>query len=155
MILMLFYLFCMFHHYWRIIHRSQDSAGKSIVKIRYFWSSAIRGKYTEASILSDDGGSQKGRPRWATVGPPHTVARPPMLPRHHMGRRPRPTSAVAPSRTSSSRNPKTRGIIEDRQSRLLEAENTRERKALRQGEICRGNSFPEGTISLTLHICLF
>ena len=26
---MLFYLFCMFHDYWRIIHRSQKSDGKA------------------------------------------------------------------------------------------------------------------------------
>jgi hypothetical protein len=36
-----------------------------------------------------------------------------------------------------------RGGIRDRHCRLCGAENTRERKALRQAEICRGNSFPE------------
>ncbi|KAK1692997.1 hypothetical protein QYE76_009694 [Lolium multiflorum] len=37
-----------------------------------------------------------------------------------------------------SRNPKVRGSIEDSHRRLLEAENTREKRALRQAEICRG-----------------
>jgi hypothetical protein len=32
---MLFHLFCMFHDYWRIAHRSQDSAGKSTVRMQY------------------------------------------------------------------------------------------------------------------------
>ena len=66
---MLFHLFCMFDDYWRINCRSQNSAGKRTVKIPYFWRSVIRGKHPEVSILSDAGGSQKGRLRWATRGP--------------------------------------------------------------------------------------
>ena len=73
---MLFYLFCMFHYYWRIIHRSQKSDGKSIVWTPYFWRSAVRGKYAEGLIFPDDGASQKGRPRRAAMGPPHRPARP-------------------------------------------------------------------------------
>ena len=41
------------------------------------------------------------------------------------------------------RNPKTRGAIE-KIPPPPQGGNHRERKALRQGEICRGNSFPEG-----------
>ena len=144
MILMIFYLFCMFHHYWRIIHRSQDSAGKSVVRIQYFWRSKILEKYTEAAILSDDGGSQKGSRRRATKGPHHGQARPHPWPRLPMVRRPWPTSGAPLLRTLPLRNPKTRGIIEESFRCLCGTENNRERKALRQGEICRGNSFPEG-----------
>ncbi|KAK1642024.1 hypothetical protein QYE76_059829 [Lolium multiflorum] len=38
------------------------------------------------------------------------------------------------------------GTTENRHSRLCGAENTREKRALRQAEICRGNSLPEGEI---------
>ena len=62
------------------------------------------------------------------------------------GRGPTTPSAIALSRTSSPKNPKVRGNIEDSHRRLLEAENTREKRALRQAEICRGNSLPEGEI---------
>ena len=141
---MLFHLFCMFDDYWRINCRSQNSAGKRTVKIPYFWKSAIRGKYPEVPILPDAGGSQKGRLRWATMGPHHVVARPGPGPRHHVVWRPWPTTASAPLRISSPRNPKTGRFIEEIFRRLYGAENNRERKALRQGEICRGNSFPEG-----------
>ena len=74
----IFILFCMFDDYWRINCRSQDSAGKSIVKTPYFWRSSIQGNYAEAPILSDAGGSQKGRQRWATRGPHHRAARVPL-----------------------------------------------------------------------------
>lgn len=141
---MLFYLFCMFHYYWRIIHRSQKSDGKGIVWTPYFWRSAVRGKYAEGLIFPDDGASQKGRPRRAAMGPPHRPARPPLPPRRHMVRGPTTPSAIALSRTTSPRNPKVGENIEDSHRRLLEAENTREKRALRQAEICRGNSLPEG-----------
>ena len=55
-------------------------------------------------------------------------------------------SAASLSRTSSTRKPKSRGRSENRHSRLYGAENTREKRALRQAEICRGNSLPEGEI---------
>ena len=141
---MLFHLFCMFDDYWRINCQSQNSAGKRTVKIPYFWRSVIRGKHPEVSILSDAGGSQKGRLRWATKGPHHAMARPPPGPRHHVVWWPWPTTAGAPLRTSSPRNPKTGRTIEEIFRRLDGTENNRERKALWQGEICRGNSFPEG-----------
>ena len=78
------------------------------------------------------------------MGPPHRPARPPLPPRRHMVRGPTTPSAIALSRTTSPRNPKVGGNIEDSHRRLLEAENTREKRALRQAEICRGNSLPEG-----------
>ncbi|KAK1628300.1 hypothetical protein QYE76_002615 [Lolium multiflorum] len=59
---------------------------------------------------------------------------------------PRPPSAISPSRTSSPENPKVRGGIENRHSRLCGAENTREKRALRRAGIRRGNSLSEGEI---------
>ena len=73
MILMLFHLFCMFDDYWRMDHRSLDSAGKSTVKIQYLRRSEIRSNQMETPILPDVGGSQKGRQMWATMGPHHTM----------------------------------------------------------------------------------
>ena len=83
----------------------------------------------------------KGGPPWA-----HTTPRrgPPLLPRRGMVWPPWPTFGAPPSRTSSPRNPKTWRVIEEIFRRLHEAETTEREKALRQGEICRGNSFPEG-----------
>ena len=66
---MLFHLFCMFHDYWRIEHRSQDSAGKSTVRMQYFGRSKVEGNYTKNPIFPDDEGSQKGEPGAARVGP--------------------------------------------------------------------------------------
>ena len=65
MILMLFHLFCMFHDYWRIAHRSQDSAGKSTVRMQYFGTSTVDRNYMKNPIFPEDEGSQKGEPRWA------------------------------------------------------------------------------------------
>ena len=79
---MLFHLFCMFHHYWRIKHRSQDSAGKSTVRMQYFGRSTVEGNFTKIPIFPDDGRSQKGKKRGATVGPDHRAARPKAWPRH-------------------------------------------------------------------------
>ena len=103
-------------------------------------------KHREVPILTDDGGSQKGSQRWSTKVPHHAMTRAGPWLRHHVVWRPWPTTGSAPSRTSSPQNPKTRGAIEEIFHRLHEAENNRKRKALRQGEICRGNSFPEGEI---------
>ena len=69
MILMLFHLFCMFDDYWRMNHRSLNSAGKSTVKIQYLQSSEYKTKNLEVPILPNAGGSQKGRTRWAPGGP--------------------------------------------------------------------------------------
>ena len=74
---MLFYLFCMFDDYWRINHRSKESAGKSIVKTPYLRRSYSDEKHREAPIIPDDGGSQKGGPRWCLWGPHHLAARMP------------------------------------------------------------------------------
>jgi hypothetical protein len=56
---------------------------------------------------------------------------------------PWPTSGIALSCTSSPRNPKTWGAIEEIFRYLDGVENNRERKALWQREICRGKSFPK------------
>ena len=86
------------------------------------------GKHREVPIFPEDGDSQKGGQRWATMGPHHMVARPTPSPRRHMVWRPWPTTDSPPSRTSSPRNPKTRGAIEEIFCRLHETENNRERK---------------------------
>ena len=59
---------------------------------------------------------------------------------------PQPPLASSPSRTSSSRKPNLQRRIANRHSRLYGVENTREKRALRQAEIYRGNSLPEGEI---------
>jgi hypothetical protein len=59
---------------------------------------------------------------------------------------PWPTSASTPARISSSRKPKTRRAIREGFCRLYEAENRERERALRQAEIYRGNSLPEGEI---------
>ena len=134
----------MFDDHWIINCRSQISAGKSNVKALYFWSTKNISEKTNVPILSEDGLSQKGRLRWARRGPHHPWARGPPWPRPSQVWCPWPTSGAPPSRTSSPRNPKTRGVPEKIFHRLHEAETTAREKALRQGEICRGNSFPEG-----------
>jgi hypothetical protein len=133
----------MFDDYWRACCRSQDSAGKRTVKTTYFWSSAILGKYLEIHISSVDRSSQKKRARWAARGPHHQVARASPRPHHPVVWPPWPTSASAPSRISSPRKPKNQEGIRDRLRLLYGAENTHREKALRQGGIYRGNSFPE------------
>ena len=77
MIVMLFHLFCMFDDYWRMDHRSLNSAGKSTVKIQYLQRPEEQNKKMEVPILPDAGGSQKIRPRWGTTGPHQVVAWPP------------------------------------------------------------------------------
>ena len=134
----------MFDDHWIINCRSQISAGKSIVKALYFWSTKNISEKTDVPILSEDGGSQKGRLRWVRRGPHHPWAWAPPWPRPSQVWCPWPTSGAPPSRTSSPRNPKTRGVREKIFRRLHEAETTEREKALRQGEICRGNSLPEG-----------
>ena len=67
---MLFHLFCMFHDYLGIAHRSQDSAGKSTVRMQYFGRSTIDGNYTENPIFPEDEDSQKEEPRRAAMAPP-------------------------------------------------------------------------------------
>ena len=84
----------------------------------------------------------RGGPPWA----PHRPARAQAWPRRLVGRGPTTPLAIALSCTSSPENPKVRQNIEESHSRLHGAENTREKRALRQAEICRGNSLPEGEI---------
>ena len=143
---MLFHLFCMLHDYWRIAHRSQDSAGKSTVRMQYFGRSAIDRNYTENLIFPEDGDSQKEEPRRAAMGPPIGRRGPRPGRAALWGGGPQPPLASSPSRTSSPRKPKLRGRIARSHSRLCGAENTREKRALRQAQICRGNSLPEGEI---------
>ena len=55
---MLFYLFCMFDDYWRINHRSPESAGKSVVKTPYLRNSFSEDDHRQVPIIPDDGGNQ-------------------------------------------------------------------------------------------------
>ena len=126
---MLFYLFCMFDDFWRINHRSQNSAGKNTVKTPYLRRSTIDEKHPEALILPDDEGSQERRPRWGSTGSHHVVAWTLLRARRHMVWEPWPTLAGAPSLTSSPENPKTWRTIHEKFCRLHEAE-TREREKL-------------------------
>ncbi|KAK1647096.1 hypothetical protein QYE76_064901 [Lolium multiflorum] len=94
----------------------------------------------------DDGGSQKGEQRGATVGPDqggaaHGLAAPPC----GLGA-PQPLSppflrVLLRPENLSHREDLTKGY-----SRLCGAENTREKRALRRAGIRRGNSLPEGEI---------
>ena len=119
----------MFDDYWRINHRSQNSAGKRTVKIQYFGRSRIHRKYTEVPILSEDGGSQKESRRGATGGPHHPQARASPRPRLGMVWPPWPTTPGASSRISSSRKPKTQGATRNIFRHHCEAE-TPEREKL-------------------------
>ncbi|KAK1628182.1 hypothetical protein QYE76_002497 [Lolium multiflorum] len=99
-----------------------------------------------AASLEDDGGSQKGKKRGATVGPDHRAARPRAWPRHPALGAPQPLSppflrVLLRPENLSHREDLTRGY-----SRLCGAENTREKRALRRAGIRRGNSLPEGEI---------
>ncbi|KAK1664915.1 hypothetical protein QYE76_053074 [Lolium multiflorum] len=88
----------------------------------------------------NDGGSQKGEQRGATVGPDHRAARPCAL------GAPQPLS---PPFLRVLLRPENLSHIEDLTrgySRLCGAENTREKRALRRAGIRRGNSLPEGEI---------
>ena len=136
----------MIDDYWRINCRSQNFAGKRAIKIQYFRRAIIPRKYAEVPILPDAGGSQKERPGWATMGPDKAQARAPGWPRLGCVWPPWPTSDGDPSRISSSREPKIGGSHKEVFRRCYEAENTRERKALRQTGSAGGNSVPEGEI---------
>ena len=136
---MLFYLFCMFDDYGGTSHRNPESAGKSVVKTPYSQSSFSENDHRQVPIIPDDGGAKRGDPGGARgahttwwrgwtprrtsrgcgcPGPPGStpfrVLHPPVTLRHN---------------TSSMES-----------SAPLRGGNSRERKALRQGEICRGNS---------------
>ena len=80
------------------------------------------------------------------MGPDMAQARAPSWPRLGHVWPPWPTSDEDLSRISSSREPKIGETSREEFRRRYKAKNTRERKALRQTEICRGNSFPKGEI---------
>ena len=80
------------------------------------------------------------------MGPDKAQARAPCWPRLGCVWPPWPTSDGDLSRISSPREPKVKGRKIEVFRRRYEAEDTRERKALRQTGICRGNSLPEGEI---------
>ena len=103
---MLFYLFCMFDNYGRINHRSPESAGKSVDKTPYLRSSFSDENHRQVPIIPNDGGSQKGRPRWCMWGPHHLAARSHLPARKQVVWRPWPTRVSPLSRTSTPCNPK-------------------------------------------------
>ena len=136
----------MFDDFDGIYCRSWNSAGNRAIKIQYFRRAIIPRKYVEVPIFPDDGRSQKERPGWATMGPDKAQARAPCWPRLGCVWSPWATPDGDLWRISSPREPKVGGRRREVFRRRYEAENTRERKALRQTGICRGNSFPEGEI---------
>ena len=134
----------MFDDFDGVCRRSWNSAGKVAIKTPLCGRSIKSAKILETPIFQDDERSQKEGAGWATMGPDHAQARAPGWPRLGVVWPPWPTSSDALTRISSPRKPKTRGATRNIFCRRCEAENTRERKALRQREICRGDSFPEG-----------
>ncbi|KAK1650105.1 hypothetical protein QYE76_067910 [Lolium multiflorum] len=102
-------------------------------------------RWDGGASLEDDGGSQKGKKRGATVGqtigrrgpgpaaPPYALGAPPLSP-------PFLRVLLRPENLSH------RGILTKGYSRLCGAESTREKRALRRAGIRRGNSLPEGEI---------
>ncbi|KAK1641560.1 hypothetical protein QYE76_059365 [Lolium multiflorum] len=95
---------------------------------------------------TDDGGSQKGEQRGATVGPDPRAARPRPGRATLWSGGPTAPFASFSSRTPSSRKPKPQRDLTKGYSRLCGAENTREKRALRRAGIRRGNSLSEGEI---------
>ena len=136
----------MFDDFDGICCRSWNPAGKVAIKTPYLRRSENYRKILETPIFQDDKRSQKEGAGWATMGPDHAQARAPCWPRLGVVWPPWSTSDAALSRISSSREPKIGESRREEFRRRYEAENTRERKTLRQTEICRGNSLPEGEI---------
>ena len=139
---MLFYMFSMFDDYWRINHQSRNSAGKSVVKTPILRRTYSDEKHPEAPTIPDDGGSQKGRPRWGLRGPHHMVARVPLPACGHMVWLPWSTSAGAPSRTLPLRTLRL-GEPSTKSSAASTGQKLAREKSSPVGRICRGNSFPE------------
>jgi len=136
----------MFDDFDGVCRRSWNSAGKVAIKTPLCGRSIKSTKIPETPIFQDDERSQKEGAGWATMGPDHAQARAPCWPRLGVVWPPWSTSDASLSRISSSREPKIGELRREEFRRRYEAENTRERKALRQTEICRGNSLPEGEI---------
>ena len=138
-----FILFCIFDDRWRFDCRSPESAGKNTVKILNFCNSRNSEKIQRFNILPEDEGSQKGDRR----GPQgaHTP------PRHDptLGRTWGPPGGpvsppAAPFRVYDPFDLKIEGGAWKKYSATASGAETIEReKALRHGEICWGNSFPE------------
>ena len=136
----------MFDDFDGVYCQSWISAGKVAIRTPYCGRSRKSRKISEVPIFPDDGRSQKGRPGWATMGPDKAQARAPSWPRLGYVWPPWPTSDGDLWRISSSREPKVGGRHREEFRRRYEAENTRERKALRQTGSAGGNSLPEGEI---------
>ena len=134
----------MFDDFDGVCCQSWNTAGKVAIRTPLCGRSIKSIKIPEVPIFPDDGRSQKERPGWATMGLDKAQARAPSWPCLGFVWPPWPTSDGDLSHISSPREPKVGGRRRTVFRRRYEAENTRERKALRQREICRGNSFPEG-----------
>jgi hypothetical protein len=134
----------MFDDFDGVCRRSWNSAGKVAIKTPLCGRSIKSTKILGTPIFQDDERSQKEGAGWATMGPDHAQARAPCWPRLGVVWPPWSTSDAALSRISSSREPKIRRSHTEVFRRRYEAENTRERKALRQTGSAGGNSLPEG-----------
>src|SRR3954471_14128103 len=139
MILMLFPLFCMYDGYEGNNCRSQILMEKATSRHHIYEDQKLREKLFYGVLQQKTEVAKRRR----SSGPQgaHTWPRRGALPGPRLGRvwPPWPTSGKATSRTSSLRlkNPKYRLTEEFR--RRCGTENTREKKTLRQAEICRGN----------------
>ena len=96
-------------------------------------------------------GEPKGETQVLPVGPHHLAARSHLPAREQVVWRPWSTGASPLSRTTNPCNPKTESIVH-RKFRRLYGAKARERKALRQGAICRGNSSLEGEIEAIITV---
>ena len=80
---MLFYLFCMFDDYWRINHRSRNSAGKASSR-HQFYEDYILTKNILKLLLSQMTGKPRGETKVGPEGPtPCPCAGPPPGARPH------------------------------------------------------------------------
>src|SRR4051794_35549307 len=93
----------MFDDFNGICCRDWNSAGKVTIWTPYFGRSINSGKISEVPIFLDDEGSQKGEPRWATMGPDMTMAWAPVWPRLGSVWLPWPTSDGKPKIGGTSR----------------------------------------------------
>ena len=143
MILMLFHLFCMLDDFWRMNCQSQDSDGKSGVQMQYSRRSENSRKYMEIPIFPEDEGCQKGERRWATGGPHHPLAQATLGRATRWCGHPGPPldqlfGVYIPHETLRL------GVRPQKDSTASTRRKTAKReRALRQAEICRGNSVPE------------
>ena len=93
MILILFHLFCMFHDYWRIEHRSQDSAEKAPSECNISEDQQLT-EITRKILFFQKTELAKRRSRGGPPWAPHRPARAQAWPRRLVGRGPTAPSGL-------------------------------------------------------------